>query len=140
MIFENPRNPHPTQFTKNAIWGSTKMHSQTQSLCLFLFSMLLLLPIAKPDLASDRAALLALRSTIGSQTLLWKSNQTSPCSWAGINCENNSVTMIRLLGMALSDGIPSGIFGNLTSLRTLSLRLNALRSSAVRSLRLRYSS
>ncbi|TQD90736.1 hypothetical protein C1H46_023668 [Malus baccata] len=103
------------------------MHSQTQRLCLFLFSLLLLLPIAKPDLASDRAALLALRSAVGGRTLLWNVNQTSPCSWAGVNCENNRVTGIRLPGVALSGVIPSGIFGNLTSLRTLSLRLNALR-------------
>ncbi|XP_009360057.1 probable inactive receptor kinase At1g48480 [Pyrus x bretschneideri] len=103
------------------------MHSQTQWLCLFLFSLLLLLPIAKPDLASDRAALLALRSAVGGRTLLWNVNQTSPCSWAGVNCEDNRVTGIRLPGVALSGVIPSGIFGNLTSLRTLSLRLNALR-------------
>ncbi|XP_068308340.1 probable inactive receptor kinase At1g48480 [Pyrus communis] len=103
------------------------MHSQTQRLCLFLFSLLLLIPIAKPDLASDRAALLALRSAVGGRTLLWNVNQTSPCSWAGVNCEDNRVTGIRLPGVALSGVIPSGIFGNLTSLRTLSLRLNALR-------------
>lgn len=34
--------------------------------------------------------------------------------------------MLRLPGVALTGNIPSGIFGNLTSLRTLSLRLNAL--------------
>ncbi|KAM1129758.1 hypothetical protein EV1_039092 [Malus domestica] len=103
------------------------MHSPSQRLSLFLFSLLVLLPIARPDLASDRAALLALRSAVGGRTLLWDVNQTSPCLWTGVSCENNLVTVLRLPGVALSGIIPSGIFGNLTSLRTLSLRLNALR-------------
>ncbi|KAH0976062.1 hypothetical protein GBA52_017961 [Prunus armeniaca] len=102
------------------------MHSQSQRLSLFLFSLLVLLPIAKPDLGSDRAALLALRSAVGGRTLLWNVHQPTPCSWAGVKCENNRVTVLRLPGVALSGTIPSGIFGNLTSLRTLSLRLNAL--------------
>ncbi|ONI09389.1 hypothetical protein PRUPE_5G235500 [Prunus persica] len=102
------------------------MHSQSHRLSLFLFSLLVLLPIAKPDLGSDRAALLALRSAVGGRTLLWNVNQPTPCSWAGVKCENNRVTVLRLPGVALSGTIPSGIFGNLTSLRTLSLRLNAL--------------
>ncbi|PQQ15461.1 putative inactive receptor kinase [Prunus yedoensis var. nudiflora] len=83
------------------------MHSQSQRLSLFLFSLLVLLPIAKPDLGSDRAALLALRSAVGGRTLLWNVNQPTPCSWAGVNCENNRVTVLRLPGVALSGTIPN---------------------------------
>ncbi|XP_062026597.1 probable inactive receptor kinase At1g48480 [Rosa rugosa] len=105
------------------------MHSHHQRQSLFylcFFSILVLLPLATPDLSSDRAALLALRSAVGGRTLLWDVTRPSPCSWAGVNCEDNRVTVLRLPGVALHGTIPSGIFGNLTGLRTLSLRLNAL--------------
>ncbi|GAY49531.1 hypothetical protein CUMW_119850 [Citrus unshiu] len=80
------------------------------------------------DLSSDRAALLALRSSVGGRTLLWNVYEASPCKWAGVECEQNRVTMLRLPGVALSGQIPLGILGNLTSLRTLSLRFNSLTS------------
>ncbi|MBA0828334.1 hypothetical protein Goarm_013017, partial [Gossypium armourianum] len=82
--------------------------------------------VAKPDLVTDRAALLSLRSSVGGRTLLWNVSNQSPCSWAGVTCERNRVTVLRLPGVALSGQIPTGIFGNLTQLRTLSLRLNSL--------------
>ncbi|XP_044477088.1 probable inactive receptor kinase At1g48480 [Mangifera indica] len=84
------------------------------------------LPLSKPDLSSDRAALLAFRSSVGGRTLLWNASQSSPCSWVGVLCEQNRVTVLRLPGVALSGQIPLGIFGNLTALRALSLRLNSL--------------
>ncbi|GLT74653.1 hypothetical protein SLA2020_464400 [Shorea laevis] len=90
---------------------------------VFLF---VLIPICKPDLASDRAALLALRSSVGGRTLLWNVSSDTPCSWPGVNCEQNRVTVLRLPGVSLSGEIPSGILGNLTELRTLSLRFNFL--------------
>lgn len=90
------------------------------------FLVIVLAPRAEPDLGSDRAALLTLRKAVGGRTLLWNATQISPCSWAGVKCENNRVTVLRLPGVALSGKIPAGIFGNLTGLRTLSLRLNAL--------------
>ncbi|KAK8362583.1 hypothetical protein V6Z11_A03G113400 [Gossypium hirsutum] len=86
----------------------------------------LLLQVAKPDLVTDRASLLSLRSSVGGRTLLWNVSNQSPCSWAGVTCERNRVTVLRLPGVALSGQIPTGIFGNLTQLRTLSLRLNSL--------------
>ncbi|KAL5545094.1 hypothetical protein UlMin_008878 [Ulmus minor] len=95
---------------------------------IFLF-LLLLLPLAKPDLGSDRTALLALRSAVGGRTLLWNVSLNDPCKWTGVKCENNRVSVLRLPGVALSGKLPSGIFGNLTALRTLSLRLNALTGS-----------
>lgn len=85
-----------------------------------------LLPMTEQDLASDRNALLALRSSLGGRTLLWDANQQSPCSWAGVQCESGRVTSLRFPGASLSGRIPVGILGNLTQLRTLSLRLNAL--------------
>ncbi|KAF4373498.1 hypothetical protein F8388_025192 [Cannabis sativa] len=96
---------------------------------ILLFLSILLLPLAKPDLSSDREALLSLRSSVGGRTLLWNVTLQSPCSWAGVKCENNRVVVLRLPGVALSGSLPKGIFGNLTALRTVSLRLNALKGS-----------
>ncbi|KAL3724833.1 hypothetical protein ACJRO7_029923 [Eucalyptus globulus] len=101
------------------------MHFRILALLGFFF-LAVLFPSAEPDLASDRAALLALRSTVGGRTLLWNANLPSPCSWAGVQCEGNRVTALRLPGVALSGQIPDGVLGNLTQLRTLSLRFNAL--------------
>ncbi|KAK8525944.1 hypothetical protein V6N13_017027 [Hibiscus sabdariffa] len=90
------------------------------------FLSLFLLHLAQPDLLADRAALLALRSSVGGRTLLWNISNQSPCSWAGVRCEQDRVTVLRLPGVALSGEIPTGILGNLTQLRTVSLRLNSL--------------
>ncbi|XP_038894389.1 probable inactive receptor kinase At1g48480 [Benincasa hispida] len=102
-------------------------HMGTRFLSLLLVGFCLLLPTVKPDLASDRTALLALRSAVGGRTLmLWNVTDQNTCSWPGIQCEDNRVTVLRLPGAALFGPLPNGIFGNLTHLRTLSLRLNAL--------------
>ncbi|KAF8407602.1 hypothetical protein HHK36_006736 [Tetracentron sinense] len=93
---------------------------------LFFFLFLVFVPPGKPDLASDKAALLALRSAVGGRSHLWNLTQTAPCSWPGVVCEDNRVVVLRLPGVGLSGKIPSGTIGNLTQLRTLSLRLNAL--------------
>lgn len=89
---------------------------------LFLFA------IVGADLASDRAAVVALRSAVGGRSLLWNLSQTSPCLWTGVICVNNRVTALRLPAMGLSGKLPLGI-GNLTQLQTLSLRFNALSGS-----------
>jgi hypothetical protein len=93
---------------------------------ILLFTLLAVLPLARTDLGSDRSALLALRLAVGGRTLLWNVTEPSPCSWAGVNCEDNRVAILRLPGVALSGQLPTGVFGNLTRLRTLSMRLNAL--------------
>lgn len=93
---------------------------------ILLFTLLVVLPFTKPDLGSDRSALLALRLAVGGRTLLWNVTESSPCFWAGVKCEDNRVAALRLPGVALSGQLPTGIFGNLTRLRTLSMRLNAL--------------
>nr|KYP67435.1 putative inactive receptor kinase At1g48480 family [Cajanus cajan] len=85
--------------------------------------------VAEADLASERAALLALRSAVGGRTLFWNATRESPCTWAGVQCEHDHVVELHLPGVALSGEIPNGIFGNLSHLRTLSLRFNALRGS-----------
>ncbi|KFK36089.1 hypothetical protein AALP_AA4G076000 [Arabis alpina] len=95
----------------------------TLSILLLLFTFPLL---STQTLNSDRTALLSLRSSVKGRTFLWNIKQTSPCSWSGVKCENNRVTILRLPAASLSNTIPEGIFGNLTNLRTLSLRLNAL--------------
>ncbi|VFQ99688.1 unnamed protein product [Cuscuta campestris] len=94
------------------------------SVCHFLS----ILPPAEPDLASDRAALLALRSAVGGRSLLWNLSDSSPCSWPGVQCSSGRdfVAELHLPGMGLSGAIPPGTIGNLTRLRTLSLRYNAL--------------
>ena len=99
----------------------------TPWLALFLLGFCVLVSTVKPDLGSDRTALLALRSAVGGRTLrLWNVTDQNHCSWPGIQCEDNRVTVLRLPGEALFGQLPTGIFGNLTQLRTLSLRLNAL--------------
>ncbi|KAK2973224.1 hypothetical protein RJ640_004234 [Escallonia rubra] len=101
------------------------------SFCVSLTMLLLLFPLtfiptATSDLASDRAALLALRSAVGGRTLLWNASQDTPCQWAGVQCDGDRVAALRLPGVSLSGQLPVGTVGNLTRLRTLSLRLNAL--------------
>ncbi|CAL0317701.1 unnamed protein product [Lupinus luteus] len=91
-------------------------------LCLLFFLFAI---AAGEDIASDRAALLAIRSAVGGRSLLWNLTQTTPCSWTGVFCNGNRVTMLRFPGMGLSGNLPLG-FGNLTQLKTLSLRFNAL--------------
>lgn len=102
-------------------------HSHLKML-LFIFHLFLSLPAGNSDLTSDRAALLSLRSSVGGRTLLWNTTHQSPCQWSGIQCDNNNqeVTAIRLPAASLSGNIPVGTIGNLTHLKTLSLRLNSL--------------
>ncbi|XP_043705677.1 probable inactive receptor kinase RLK902 [Telopea speciosissima] len=93
--------------------------------CLVFLCLLVLLPLGKPDLASEKAALLAFKAAVG-KYIPWNQSSPTPCTWQGVQCANNSVTVIRLPGSALTGEIPTGIFGNLSHLRTLSLRFNAL--------------
>lgn len=100
---------------------------QLHKLSILLSFFLVLLPLVKPDLASEKLALVSLRSAVGGRTLLWNVSEQSPCKWFGVQCKNDVVVQLRLPGFALSGSIPTGIFGNLTRLRTLSLRFNALK-------------
>ncbi|KAL3630418.1 hypothetical protein CASFOL_023402 [Castilleja foliolosa] len=90
--------------------------------------LLLFLPSAAPDIISDRAALQALRSSVGGRPLLWNLSSPTPCSWAGVTCSpgNAAVVALRLPGMGLSGHLPPNTISNLTNLQTLSLRYNAL--------------
>ncbi|CAH9094933.1 unnamed protein product [Cuscuta epithymum] len=80
------------------------------------------------DLATDRAALVALRHAVGGRSLIWNLSDPNTCSWAGIKCstDNNSVVELRLPGSGLSGSIPPATISNITGLQTLSLRYNAL--------------
>ncbi|KAL1820435.1 hypothetical protein ACET3Z_015304 [Daucus carota] len=89
----------------------------------FLFAVF---PATFSDLTADKAALIALRSSLGGRSLLWNLSNPTPCFWVGVHCQFNRVTELRLPGMALSGQIPPNILGNLTSLLTLSLRFNTL--------------
>ncbi|KAL7203832.1 hypothetical protein ACSBR2_016977 [Camellia fascicularis] len=89
---------------------------------------LLLFPTGKPDLAADRAALLALCSTVGGRSLLWNLFEPTPCSWPSVICDSGRVTELHVPGMGLFSQVPPKTIGNLTSLHTLSLRFNALSS------------
>ncbi|KAL9160681.1 hypothetical protein ABFS82_08G216500 [Erythranthe guttata] len=97
-------------------------------LLLLLFTAAILLPSAAPDIASDRAALLGLRSAVGGRVLLWDLSSSTPCTWPGVVCspENSSVVELHLPGMGLSGQLPPKSFANMTNLLTLSLRYNAL--------------
>lgn len=90
--------------------------------------VLLLLPSAEPDISSDRAALLALRTAVGGRVLFWNLSNASPCLWTGVICspDNSSVVELRLPGMGLSGQLPPNTISNLTNLLTLSLRYNSL--------------
>lgn len=105
-----------------------QMQIESQNIFLLLLLIISSFSFSLSDLTSDRAALLALRSSVGGRTLLWNVSEVSPCKWAGVECEQNRVTVLRLPGVALSGQIQLGILGNLTSLRTLSLRFNSLTS------------
>ncbi|RZC61465.1 hypothetical protein C5167_023241 [Papaver somniferum] len=96
-------------------------------LTFFFILIIGIFHFGKPDLTGDKNALLSLRSSVVGWKLNWTSTQSSaPCNWEGIVCENNRVAVLRLPGTGLIGKIPMGVFGNLTHLRTLSLRLNAL--------------
>ncbi|GMI77023.1 receptor-like kinase 1 [Hibiscus trionum] len=96
------------------------------SFSLLLWATLLMNSVDS-DLASDRAAMVALRAAVRGRLLLWNLS-SSPCTWTGVNCSSNRVVELRLPGMGLSGQLPIGI-GNLTQLQTLSLRFNALSGS-----------
>ncbi|KAJ7551626.1 hypothetical protein O6H91_06G021900 [Diphasiastrum complanatum] len=89
---------------------------------LMLFAHFLL--VLGDDIASDQAALLAFRSAVNPR-LKWNSS-LSPCQWKGVVCVGSRVQSIRLPGAGLSGAIPDGTLGNLTDLRILSFRSNAL--------------
>ncbi|GLT97314.1 hypothetical protein SLE2022_148860 [Rubroshorea leprosula] len=95
------------------LWGIVLVYS-------FLFCAV------NSDLASDKAALLALRDAVHGTPRFWNLN-VSPCNWTGVFCssEDGGVIKLRLPGAGLIGQLPRGI-GNLTQLQTLSLRLNAL--------------
>ncbi|KAL3655086.1 hypothetical protein CASFOL_000872 [Castilleja foliolosa] len=91
---------------------------------LLLFS--LLSAADSSDLSTDRDALLSLRSAFAGRTLFWNVTAATPCNWAGVGCENNRVAILRLPASSLFGELPSNTLSKLTSLRTLSLRLNHL--------------
>ncbi|KAA8529019.1 hypothetical protein F0562_033493 [Nyssa sinensis] len=96
---------------------------------LLLFTLSLSFFLAgKSDPAADKAALLLLRSAVRGRTLSWNQSDTTPCLWEGVSCDNATgrVTELRLPGDGLSGQIPLKSIGNLTHLRTLSLRHNSL--------------
>ncbi|KAG6514462.1 probable inactive receptor kinase RLK902 [Zingiber officinale] len=79
------------------------------------------------DLASDEAALLAFRAAIARSGLrTWNASAPgAPCTWQGVGCDRSRVVSLRLPAVGLLGPIPAAL-GNLTALRTLSLRFNAL--------------
>ncbi|CAA6664799.1 unnamed protein product [Spirodela intermedia] len=99
--------------------------ASVSSLFFFFLVVLSSLPAARPDLQSDRAALLAFREAVGRLAVSWN-DSISPCAWQGVVCEAGRVVILRLPGAGLIGEIPAGVLGNLTGLRTLSLRFNAL--------------
>ncbi|TVU47878.1 hypothetical protein EJB05_07494 [Eragrostis curvula] len=78
------------------------------------------------DLNSDAQALQGLRSAVGRSVLTSWNSTTPTCQWQGVTCESGRVVELRLPGAGLMGNLPSNVLGNLTALRTLSLRYNAL--------------
>ncbi|GMJ00715.1 receptor-like kinase 1 [Hibiscus trionum] len=101
-----------------------KLNPNVPYFSLLLWTTLLVTTNSESDLASDRAALLALREAVGGRRLIWNLS-SSPCNWTGVHCVQNRVLELRLPGMGMSGQLPIAI-ANLTHLRTLSLRFNAL--------------
>ncbi|XP_074556609.1 putative inactive receptor kinase At1g48480 [Curcuma longa] len=98
------------------------------SLRLVAVALLILslsLPSGRPDLASDTAALVALRDAVGRSALRSWNSSVPACKWPGVSCVSGRVRQLRIPGAGLIGQIPSAV-GNLTALRTLSLRFNAL--------------
>uniref|UniRef100_A0A0D6QVM7 Protein kinase domain-containing protein n=1 Tax=Araucaria cunninghamii TaxID=56994 RepID=A0A0D6QVM7_ARACU len=79
------------------------------------------------DLEGDKRALLALQTAVGGR-MVWNASG-SACDWEGIKCSKSRVVLVTLPGAALSGNIPSDTLGNLTGLRILRLRFNALQGS-----------
>lgn len=78
------------------------------------------------DLASDGRALLILRKAVGGRLNGYRWNG-DVCKWKGITCDSEPrVISVSLPAAELSGTIPKGSLGNLTSLRKLRLRFNAL--------------
>ncbi|KAK9115792.1 hypothetical protein Sjap_014739 [Stephania japonica] len=99
-------------------------------IALFLLLCILRREALAGDPSSEKSALLALRDTVaGAKALQWNPTDPTPCQWRGVRCQSNQVSELRLPGVGLSGEIPAGIFGNLTNLKTLSLRFNALSGS-----------
>lgn len=99
------------------------------SVLLFSLTILLIPDPVFSDLASDRAALIALRESVGGRARLWNlTDVNKPCSWAGVTCSDNKSTVVELHlpGMGLAGVIPPNTISNLTNLQTLSLRYNSL--------------
>ncbi|OWM68524.1 hypothetical protein CDL15_Pgr023489 [Punica granatum] len=69
---------------------------------LLAISVLFFLPFSTPDLASDGAALLALKAVVGGRSLLWNVNQQSSCSWAGVQCESNRKEPLQSISVSVS--------------------------------------
>jgi hypothetical protein len=82
--------------------------------------------ISADDLNTDAQALQALRSAVGRSALPSWNSTTPTCQWQGVTCESGRVVELRLPGAGLMGNLPSGVLGNLSALRTLSLRYNAL--------------
>ncbi|XP_062216350.1 probable inactive receptor kinase At1g48480 [Phragmites australis] len=78
------------------------------------------------DLNTDAQALQGLRAAVGRSALPSWNSTTPTCQWQGVTCENGRVVELRLPGAGLMGTLPSGVLGNLSALRTLSLRYNAL--------------
>ncbi|XP_062191297.1 probable inactive receptor kinase RLK902 [Phragmites australis] len=101
---------------------------------LVVVALLVVLPgHVAPDLAGDRAALLALRDALDpGQRLPWDPSAPTPCGgqWRGVVCSTSvsgaRVVELRLPAKGLIGTIPVGTVGNLTALRKLSLRFNAI--------------
>ncbi|KAL8237304.1 hypothetical protein R6Q59_018385 [Mikania micrantha] len=82
------------------------------------------------DLNSDKTTLLNFAASVPhGRKLNWR-NRTSVCtSWAGVSCNGNRVTALRLPGIGLYGPIPPNTLGNLDALSILSLHSNFLNGS-----------
>ncbi|XP_047330480.1 probable inactive receptor kinase RLK902 [Impatiens glandulifera] len=105
-----------------------------QRIIISMFYLIIILFLSLPaaalsNLAAERSALLSFRSAVGGRTRFWNTSFQTPCQWPGVECNDDTVTALRLPGYSLSGHIPIGTVGKLTGLKTLSLRFNKLSGS-----------
>ncbi|XP_028782759.1 pollen receptor-like kinase 3 [Neltuma alba] len=93
---------------------------------LSLFFLFLLLTLPSFSSSSDTDALLKLKQSFTNSASLssWVPN-SSPCRWAGIMCDNNTIIGLHLSDMGLSGKIDIDAMLEIKGLRTVSLVNNS---------------
>ncbi|MCO5577033.1 hypothetical protein L7F22_030855 [Adiantum nelumboides] len=105
------------------------MQCLLSSMQLVLLLLILFCNDGAGDLHADREALLKFYNGLdGAARVLNWNNNTSPCSWDGVQCtpQQDNVIALKLPGTGLYGTIAKGTLSTLPQLQILSLRMNHL--------------